>query len=68
MGDTLTISRLMSHPALEGKSNVNHVRASIRNSHTQRLHIWTPSHIAQIIVEIVLYYIKMSNTSTKSLT
>jgi hypothetical protein len=37
----------MSHPVLEGKSNVKHVRARIRNSRTQRLHSWTSSHIAQ---------------------
>jgi hypothetical protein len=30
-----------------GKPNVNHVRARIRNSRTQRLHSWTSSHIAQ---------------------
>jgi hypothetical protein len=28
----------LSHPVLEGKPNVNHVRARIRNSRTQRLH------------------------------
>jgi hypothetical protein len=28
----------LSHPVLEGKPNANHVRARIRNSHTQRLH------------------------------
>jgi hypothetical protein len=28
----------VSHPALEGKPNVNHVRARIRSSRTQRLH------------------------------
>jgi hypothetical protein len=32
---------------LEGKPNVNHVRARIRNSRTQRLHNWTSSHTAQ---------------------
>jgi hypothetical protein len=37
----------LSHPVLEGKPNANHVRAMIRNSHTQRLHNWTSSHIAQ---------------------
>jgi hypothetical protein len=37
----------VSHPVLEGKPNVNHVRARIRNSRTQRLHNWTSSHIAQ---------------------
>jgi hypothetical protein len=42
----------MSHPVLEGKPNVNHVRARIRNSRTQRLHNWTSSHNAQIIAEI----------------
>jgi hypothetical protein len=34
----------VSHPVLEGKLNANHVRARIRNSHTQRLHSWTSSH------------------------
>jgi hypothetical protein len=28
----------MSHPVLEGKPNVNHVRARISNSRTQQLH------------------------------
>jgi hypothetical protein len=37
---------LMSHPVLGGKPNVNHVRARIRNSRTQRLHSWTSSHNA----------------------
>jgi hypothetical protein len=37
----------VSHPVLEGKLNVNHLRARIRNSRTQRLHNWTSSHIAQ---------------------
>jgi hypothetical protein len=37
----------MSHLVLEGKLNANHVRARIKNSHTQRLHNWTSSHIAQ---------------------
>jgi hypothetical protein len=36
----------MSYPVLEGKPNANHVRARIRNSHTQQ-HNWTSSHIAQ---------------------
>jgi hypothetical protein len=39
--------RQLSHSVLEGKPNVNHVHARIRNSHTQRLHNWTSSHIAQ---------------------
>jgi hypothetical protein len=30
-------ARRVSHPVLEGKPNVNHVRARIRNSCTQRL-------------------------------
>jgi hypothetical protein len=42
----------MPHPVLEGKSNVNYVRARIRNSRTHRLHNWTSSHNAQIIAEI----------------
>jgi hypothetical protein len=37
----------MSHSVLEGKLNVNYVRARIRNSRTQRLHNWTSSHTAQ---------------------
>jgi hypothetical protein len=41
-----TLPRL-SHPVLEGKPNVNHVRARIRNSRTLQLHNWTSSHIAQ---------------------
>jgi hypothetical protein len=36
----------LSHPVLEGKPNVNHVRARIRNSCTRRLHNWTSSHNA----------------------
>jgi hypothetical protein len=36
----------MLHPVLKGKLNVNHIRARIRNSRTQRLHNWTSSHIA----------------------
>jgi hypothetical protein len=39
----------LSHPVLEGKPNVNHVRAKISNSRTQQLHNWTSSHSAQII-------------------
>jgi hypothetical protein len=42
---------MVSHPVLEGKPNVNHVRARIRNSCTHRLHNWTSSHNAQIIAE-----------------
>ena len=42
------MSYKLSHPVLEGKPNVNHVRARIRNSRTQRLHNWTTSHNAQI--------------------
>jgi hypothetical protein len=42
----------LSHPVLEGNPNANHVHARIRNSRTQRLHNWTSSHNAQIIVEI----------------
>jgi hypothetical protein len=32
------VVRALSHPVLEGKPNANHVRATIRNSHTQQLH------------------------------
>jgi hypothetical protein len=41
----------MSHPVLEGKPNVNHVRARISNSRTQQLHNRTSSHSAQIILK-----------------
>jgi hypothetical protein len=37
----------LSHPVLEGKPNVNHVRARIRNSRTHRLQSWTSSHSAR---------------------
>jgi hypothetical protein len=39
----------LSHPVLEGKPNVNHVRARISNSRTQQLYNWTSSHSAQIM-------------------
>jgi hypothetical protein len=42
----------MSHLVLEGKLNANHVHARNKNSRTQRLHNWTSSNNAQIIVEI----------------
>jgi hypothetical protein len=38
---------MLSHPVLEGKPNANHVCARIRISHTQLLHSWISSHIAQ---------------------
>jgi hypothetical protein len=37
-GNAVSLSINVSHPILEGKSNVNHVRARIRNLRTQRLH------------------------------
>jgi hypothetical protein len=43
------LSVSLSHPVLEGKPNVNHVRARISNSRTQQLHNWTSSHSAQMI-------------------
>jgi hypothetical protein len=43
MGEVVT-------PGFEGKPNANHVRARISNSRTQRLHNWTSSHSAQIII------------------
>jgi hypothetical protein len=42
----------LSHPVLEGKPNVNHVRVRIKNTRTHQLHNWTSSHNAQIIAEI----------------
>jgi hypothetical protein len=34
----LVLGNQLSHPVLEGKPNVNHVRARISNSRTQQLH------------------------------
>jgi hypothetical protein len=45
------MNKALSHPVFEGKPNANHVRAMIRNLRAQRLHNWTSSHNAQIIVE-----------------
>jgi hypothetical protein len=42
-------AKSLSHPVLEGKPNVNHVRARISNSRTQQLHNWTSSHSAKIM-------------------
>jgi hypothetical protein len=67
MGGGLS-ARGACNPVLEGKPNANHVRARIRNSRTQRLDSWTSSHITQNIEKKVLHYIKMSKTSTESLT
>jgi hypothetical protein len=54
----------MSHPVLEGKPNANHVRARIRT------HVHSDYIIGHhyIMLELnsgkVLYYIKMTKTST----
>jgi hypothetical protein len=58
----------MSHPVLEGKPNVNHVRARIR-THVHNNYIIGHHHT---MIELnngkVLSYIKMSETSIESIT
>jgi hypothetical protein len=54
----------MSHPVLEGKPNANHVRARIR-THVHSTYIIGHHHrMLEINSGKVLYYIKMSETST----
>jgi hypothetical protein len=57
---------LMSHPVLEGKPNVNHVRARIR-THIHSDYIIGHHHtMLELNSGNVLSYIKMSETSTES--
>jgi hypothetical protein len=58
----------MSHPVLEGKLNANHVRARIR-THIHSDYIIGHHHtMLELNSEKVLSYIKMSKTSTESIT
>jgi hypothetical protein len=58
----------MSHPILEGESNVNHVRARIR-THVHNDYIIGHHHtMLELNSGKVLSYIKMSETSTESIT
>jgi hypothetical protein len=58
----------VSHPVLEGKPNVNHVRAKIR-THVHSDYIIGHHHrMLELNSEKVLSYIKMSETSTESIT
>jgi hypothetical protein len=58
----------MSHPVLEGKPNANHVRARIR-THVHSDYIIGRHHtMFELNSEKVLSYIKMSETSTESIT
>jgi hypothetical protein len=58
----------MSHPVLEGKPNVNHVRARIR-AHVHSDYIIGHHHtILELNRGKVLSYIKMSETSIESIT
>jgi hypothetical protein len=60
--------RSMSHPVLEGKSNANHVRARIR-THVHSDYIIGHHHtMLELNTRKVLNYIKMSETSTESIT
>jgi hypothetical protein len=58
----------MSHPVLEGKPNVNHVCARIK-THVHSNYIMGHHHIMlELNSRKVLSYIKMSETSTESIT
>jgi hypothetical protein len=58
----------MSHPVLEGKLNANHVRARIR-THVHNDYIIGHHHtMLELNSGKVLSYIKMPETSTKSIT
>jgi hypothetical protein len=58
----------MSHPVLEGKLNANHVRARIR-THVHSDYIIGHHHtMLELNSGKVLSYIKMSETSTESIT
>jgi hypothetical protein len=58
----------VSHPVLEGKPNANHVRARIR-THVHNDYIIGNHHtMLELNSGKVLSYIKMSETSTESIT
>jgi hypothetical protein len=58
----------MSHPVLEGKSNANHVRARIR-THVHNDYIIGHHHtMLELNSGKVLSSIKMSETTTESIT
>jgi hypothetical protein len=58
----------MSHPVLEGKPNANHVRARII-THVHSDYIIGHHHtMLELYSGKVLSYIKMSETSTESIT
>jgi hypothetical protein len=58
----------MSHPVLEGEPNANHVRARIR-THVHSDYIIGHHHtMLELNSGKVLCYIKMSETSTESIT
>jgi hypothetical protein len=59
---------ILSHPVLEGKPNANHVRARIR-THVHNGYIIGHHHtMLELNSGKVLSYIKMSETSTESIT
>jgi hypothetical protein len=63
---TKTSGAMMSHPVLECKPNANHVRDRIR-THVHSNYIIGHHHtMLKINSGKVLYYIKMSKTSTES--
>jgi hypothetical protein len=60
--------QLLSHPVLEGKPNANHVRARIR-THVHSDYIIGHHHtMLELNSGKILSYIKMSETSTESIT
>jgi hypothetical protein len=56
----------MSHPVLEGKPNANHVRARIRTRVHNNYIIGHHHTMLKVNSGKVLYYNKMSKTSTES--
>jgi hypothetical protein len=58
----------MSHPVLEGKPNANHVRARIRTHVHSDFIIGHHHTMLELNSGKVLSYIKMSETSTESIT
>jgi hypothetical protein len=56
----------MSHPVLEGKPNVNHVRARIKTHVHSDYIIGHHNTMLELNSGKVLYYIEMSKTSTES--
>jgi hypothetical protein len=59
---------VVSHPVLEGKPNANHVRARIRTQVHSDYIVGHHHTMLELNNGKILSYIKMSETSTKSIT